>query len=111
MSDVGDLVGSHLIWVVQLLMIAKRTLGGLVCPEKIEEMDKELTKVIEDFNCTVNVEALHLALTPLYTKLTKLLKNPLCERWVLVTEKQGGCWENMGGGCPETWGCECDICP
>ena len=61
MSNMGDLVGSHLVWVVQLLMITKRMLGGLVHPEKIEEMDKELTKVIEDFDCTVNVEALHLA--------------------------------------------------
>ena len=29
--------------------------------EKIEEMDKELTKVIEDFDRAVNVEALRLA--------------------------------------------------
>ena len=42
-------------------MITERTLGGLVRPEKIEEMDEELTKVIEDFNCAVNVEALRLA--------------------------------------------------
>jgi hypothetical protein len=61
MSDVGDLVGSHLVWIVQLLMIAERTLGGLVRPEKIEEMDEELTKVIEDFDRAVNVEALRLA--------------------------------------------------
>jgi len=42
-------------------MIAERTLGGLVRPEKIEEMDEELTKVIEDFDRTVNVEALCVA--------------------------------------------------
>jgi len=42
-------------------MITERTLGGLVHPEKIEEMDKELTKVIEDFDHAVNVEALHVA--------------------------------------------------
>jgi len=36
-------------------------LGGLVRPEKIEEMDEELTKVIEDFDRAVNVEALRLA--------------------------------------------------
>ena len=30
-------------------------------PEKIEEMDEELTKVIEDFDRAVNVEALRLA--------------------------------------------------
>jgi len=61
MSDVGDLVGGHLVWIVQLLMIAERTLGGLVRPEKIEEMDEELTKVIEDFDRAVNVETLRLA--------------------------------------------------
>ena len=42
-------------------MIAERTLGGLVRPEKIEEMDKELTNVIEDFDRAMNVEALRLA--------------------------------------------------
>jgi len=44
-----------------ILMIAERTLGGLVRPEKVEEMDEELTKVIEDFDRAVNVEALRLA--------------------------------------------------
>ena len=61
MSDVRVLVGSHLVWVVQLLMIAERTLGGLVHLGEIEEMDEELIKVIEDFDCAVNVEALRLA--------------------------------------------------
>jgi len=42
-------------------MIAERMLGGPVCPEKIEEMDEELTKVIEDFDHAVNVEALRVA--------------------------------------------------
>jgi len=42
-------------------MIAERTLGGLVRLEMIEQMDEELTKVIEDFDRTVNVEALRLA--------------------------------------------------
>ena len=42
-------------------MIAERTLSGLVHPEKIEEMDRELTKVIEDFDRAMNVEALRLA--------------------------------------------------
>ena len=44
-----------------MLMIAERTLSGLVHPGKIEEMDKELTKVIEDFDRAMNVEALRLA--------------------------------------------------
>ena len=38
-----------------------RTVGGPAYPEKIEEMDKELTSVIEDFNRAVDVEALRLA--------------------------------------------------
>jgi len=61
MSDVANLVGSHLVWIVQLLMITERMLSGLVRPEKIKEIDKELTKVIEDFDHAVNVEALRLA--------------------------------------------------
>jgi hypothetical protein len=35
--------------------------GGPGYPEKIEEMDKELTNMIEDFNHAVDVEALRLA--------------------------------------------------
>jgi len=42
-------------------MIAERTLCGLVRPEKIEEMEEELARVIEDFDRAVNVEALRLA--------------------------------------------------
>ena len=38
-----------------------RTIGGPVRPEAIEEMERELTKVIEDFDRAVNVEALRLA--------------------------------------------------
>jgi hypothetical protein len=45
----------------KLLMIAARTVGGPAYPEMIEEMDKELNKVIEDFDRAVNVEALRLA--------------------------------------------------
>ena len=30
-------------------------------PQKVEEMDRELTKVIEDFDRAINVEALLLA--------------------------------------------------
>ena len=44
----------------KLLMIAARTIGGPAYPEMIEEMDRELNKVIEDFDRAVNVEALHL---------------------------------------------------
>jgi len=45
-------------WIWRVLMITARTPAN---PEKIEEMDKELTKVIEDFNHAVDVEALRLA--------------------------------------------------
>jgi len=47
-----------MFWIWQVLMITARTPAN---PEKIEEMDKELTKVIEDFNHAVDVEALRLA--------------------------------------------------
>ena len=42
-------------------MIAARTIGGPSYPEMIEEMDRELTKVIEDFDRAMNFEALRLA--------------------------------------------------
>ena len=42
-------------------MIAERTVGGLVRSEKIEEMNGELTKVIEEFGRAVSVETLYLA--------------------------------------------------
>src|SRR5258706_4743308 len=42
-------------------MITARTTGGPGYPEMIEQMDRELTKVIEDFDRAVNVEVLHLA--------------------------------------------------
>jgi hypothetical protein len=44
-----------------MLIFAERTLSGLVHPERIEEMDRELTKVIEDFDRAMNVEVLRLA--------------------------------------------------
>ena len=42
-------------------MIAARTSGGPAYPEMIEEMDRELNNIIEDFDCAVYVEALRLA--------------------------------------------------
>jgi hypothetical protein len=47
----------HRFWVWQMLMFTGRTKGGRVLPE-IEEMESELTKVIEDFDRAVNVESL-----------------------------------------------------
>ena len=54
-------VGGHVLFFCQALMMTARTVGGPAYPEKIEEMDRELTKVIEDFNHAVDVEALRLA--------------------------------------------------
>ena len=42
-------------------MITARKIGGPAYPEMIEEMDRELTKVIEDFDRAMNFEALRLA--------------------------------------------------
>ena len=42
-------------------MVVVKMSAGLGYQEMIEEMDKELTKVIEDFERAVNVEALRLA--------------------------------------------------
>jgi len=42
-------------------MIAVRTIGGPSYLEMIEEMDKELTKVIDDFDRAMNFETLCLA--------------------------------------------------
>src|SRR5258706_16478906 len=42
-------------------MIAARTVGGPAYPEMIEEVGRELTKVIEDFDRAMNFEALRLA--------------------------------------------------
>ena len=42
-------------------MFTARLVGGLAHPEKIEQMDRELTKVTEDFNHAVDLEALRLA--------------------------------------------------
>ncbi len=37
-------------------MIAARRIGGPAYPEMIEEIDKELTMVIEDFDRAINFE-------------------------------------------------------
>jgi len=44
-----------------MLTIAARTTGSPAYLEMIEAMERELTKVIEDFDRAVNVEALRLA--------------------------------------------------
>jgi len=47
-----------MLWIWQALMTAARMVGG---PTTIEEMDGELSKVIEDFMRAVDVEAFRLA--------------------------------------------------
>ena len=42
-------------------MVAARTIGGPAYPGMIEEMNRDLTKVIEDFDRAMNFEALRLA--------------------------------------------------
>ena len=42
-------------------MIAARTIDGPAYPEMIEEMDRELNNIIDDFDRAVYVEALRLA--------------------------------------------------
>jgi hypothetical protein len=57
----SNVVGRHHPGFEEVLIIVARTGGGPGYPEMIEEMDKELTKVIEDFDRAVSVEALRLA--------------------------------------------------
>ena len=80
-----------MFWSWQVLMIIARTVGGPTYPEKIEEMDRELTRVIEDFNHAVDVEALCLAkkngkyLLPLpYDNLFSMAE-PRAEQELLLT--------------------------
>ena len=54
----SDMVGRH---VVDPTGADDRTAGGPAYREKIEVMDGELTRVIEDFMRAVDVEALRLA--------------------------------------------------
>jgi len=65
MSNVGASVGSRRTgFDSQTLMIAERTRDGLINPkikEMVENMDVELTDVIEDFMRAVDVETLGLA--------------------------------------------------
>ena len=54
MSNVDDSVGGHPFLIWQVLSVA-RTGRRLVNSEKIKEMDKELTKVIDDFSRAVHI--------------------------------------------------------
>jgi Cdc6-like AAA superfamily ATPase len=69
-------------------MIAARTVGGLVDPGTIEEIERDLTKVIEDFDRAVNVEALrriketgeHLFLVMVHSQLLRVEQELLLGR-------------------------------
>ena len=54
----SDMVGG---WFGDMTGADDKMAGGPAERETIEEMDKDLTKVIEDFGRAVEVEALHLA--------------------------------------------------
>ena len=64
MSNAGVSVGSSLFWIWQMLMIAERTVDGFIYSkdqEVIDEMNGELTKVVNDFMRVADVEVLRLA--------------------------------------------------
>ena len=46
---------------LQVLMMAERMVGGPVRASKIEEMNRELAKVIKEFERAMSVETLYLA--------------------------------------------------
>ena len=48
-------------WIERTLMVAARTVGGQADRAMIEEMDRDLRKVIKEFDRAVDVEALRLA--------------------------------------------------
>ena len=58
----SNMVGGHALDLAgRMLTTAVRTAGGPAYQEAIEEMDKELTKVTEDFMRAVDVETLRAA--------------------------------------------------
>ena len=79
MSDVDISVGDPLFWISHVLMVAVRAVGGLVHPGAIEEIERDLTKVIEDFERAVDVDALqsiketgeHLILEGVHSQLLR----------------------------------------
>ena len=44
-----------------MLMVAVRKIGGPSYPEMIEEMDRELSKILEDYDRAMNFEGLCVA--------------------------------------------------
>ena len=81
MLDVDISVGNRLFWISHMLMIAVRAVGGLVHPGAIEEIERDLTKVIEDFERAVDVEALqHIKETGEHLFLVGIHSQLLCYR-------------------------------
>ena len=58
----SNMVGGHLLHVNKGLIIAAKTGGDLGYLEIIEEMDRVLTKAIEDFDRAVNAEVLQISI-------------------------------------------------
>ena len=57
MSDMDVSVSNRLFWIWHVLMIAARTVGELVDQNTIEEIERDLTRVIEDFGRAMNIGA------------------------------------------------------
>src|ERR1700679_2206318 len=88
MSNVGVSVGSDLLSIWQILMIAERFKDGLFSSkdqEMMVKMDGELTKVIEDFDRAVNIEALRQAKET--GKHSLSLPRDSYSNWLRVDEK------------------------
>ena len=56
----SNMVSGHILILAIANIFSLKAGGGPVRPEAIGEIDEELTKVIEDFNRAMNVEALRL---------------------------------------------------
>jgi hypothetical protein len=67
-------------WLDKLLRTAARRIGGPY-PEMIEEMERELNEVIEDFDRAVNVEALRLAHETSKLPFSQSVDNGSSEHW------------------------------
>ena len=57
----SNTVRGHVLGLADVNIFSSKTVGGPARPDAIEDMDRELTRVIEDFDRAVNVEALRLA--------------------------------------------------
>ena len=81
-------VGIRLFHVSDVLTIAARTVGGLAHPDKIEDIERDLSEVIDDFDRAVSVETFrrskrtgeHLFLTTICSHLLRVEQEPLLRR-------------------------------